>query len=77
VVKALDKPEGRGFETRCGGLIFFTLPTPSGSTRLWGLLSLTEISFRGKKIMSLGSRARPARRAETLPPSVNRCLNNV
>jgi hypothetical protein len=42
VVKALRyKPEGRGFETRCGECIFFfNLPNPSGRTRPWGLLSL-------------------------------------
>jgi hypothetical protein len=39
VVKALCyKPEGRGFETRCGE--FFNLPNLSGRTRPWGLLSL-------------------------------------
>jgi hypothetical protein len=39
VVKALCyKPEGREFGTQCGE--FLNLPNPSGSTRLWGLLSL-------------------------------------
>jgi hypothetical protein len=41
VVKALFyKPEGRGFETRSGELIFFlNLSNPSGRTRSWGLVS--------------------------------------
>jgi hypothetical protein len=41
VVKALRyKPEGRGFETRRGELIFYNLPNLSGRTRPLGLLSL-------------------------------------
>jgi hypothetical protein len=40
VVKALCyKPEGRGLDTRWGDF-FLNLPTPSGRTRPWGLLSL-------------------------------------
>jgi hypothetical protein len=39
VVKALcSKPEGRGFDSRCGE--FLNLPNPSGRTRPWGLLKL-------------------------------------
>jgi hypothetical protein len=39
VVKALCyKPEGRGFDTRCGE--FLNLPDPSGRTRSWDLLGL-------------------------------------
>jgi hypothetical protein len=39
VVKALFyKPEGRGFDSRCGE--FLNLPNSSGRTRPWGLLSL-------------------------------------
>jgi hypothetical protein len=38
VVKALYKPEGRGYETRWGEILH--LPNPSGRTRSWGLLSL-------------------------------------
>jgi hypothetical protein len=39
VVKALCyKPEGRGFDVRCG--VFLNLPNPSGRTRPWGLVSL-------------------------------------
>jgi hypothetical protein len=34
------KPEGRGFETLRGELIFFNLPNPSSRTRPCGLLSL-------------------------------------
>jgi hypothetical protein len=33
---------------------------------------LTEMSIRNRKIMFLGSRVRPVRRATTLPPSVSR-----
>jgi hypothetical protein len=39
----------------------FNLPNPSGSTRPWGLLSLS--TTRGK-IMFLGSRARPVSKAD-------------
>jgi hypothetical protein len=39
VVKALcHKPEGHGFNTRCGD--FFNLPNSSSLTRPWGLLNL-------------------------------------
>jgi hypothetical protein len=39
VVKALCyKLEGRGFDTRWGDIL--NLPSPSGHTRAWGLLSL-------------------------------------
>jgi hypothetical protein len=41
IVKELRyKPEGRGFETLWGELIFFSLPNPSDRTLPWGLLSL-------------------------------------
>jgi hypothetical protein len=41
MVKGLSyKPEGRGFETRWGEWIFFSVPIPSGRTGSSGLLSL-------------------------------------
>jgi hypothetical protein len=41
VVKALCfKLEDRGFKTRRGESIFFSLPNPSSRTRPWSLLSL-------------------------------------
>jgi hypothetical protein len=59
VVKALGyKPEDRGFETRRGEIL--NLPNPSGRTR-----PLPEMSTRNiKKIMFLGSKARPVRWAD-------------
>jgi hypothetical protein len=42
---------------------FFNLPNPSGRTRPWGLLGQTEMNTRNRKIMFLGSRARPVRKA--------------
>jgi hypothetical protein len=36
------KPEDRGFESRSSEIL--NLPNPSGGTRPWGLLSLTEMS---------------------------------
>jgi hypothetical protein len=68
VVNALCyKLEGRGFENRLSEF-FFNIPNPSGRTRPWGSLSepLTEMSTRSRKIMFLGSRARPVRRADSL-----------
>jgi hypothetical protein len=38
----------------------------SGHTRPWDLLNLTELSTRSRKIMFLGSRALPVRRADNL-----------
>jgi hypothetical protein len=66
VVKALDyKPEGRGFETRWGEIV--NLPNPSGRTRPWGLLSLTEMGTGNiKKIMFLGSKVRLVRGTDNL-----------
>jgi hypothetical protein len=59
MVKALRyKPEGRGFETRCGELIssiYLMLPVKLGP----GVYSAGS-----RKIMFLGSRARPVRRAD-------------
>jgi hypothetical protein len=69
VVKALRcKPEGCEFETQWGKLIFFNLPNPSGRTRPWGWFTqpLAEMSTRSRKIMFLGSRARPVRRTDNL-----------
>jgi hypothetical protein len=68
VVKALcSKPEGRRFETRWGEWIFsiyLILPAALGP----GVhsASLTEISTRSRKIMYLGSKAWPVRRADNL-----------
>jgi hypothetical protein len=66
VVKTLCyKPEGRGFDSRW--VEFLNLPNPSGRTRPWGLLSLTEMSTRNIKIiMFLGSKVRLVRRADNL-----------
>jgi hypothetical protein len=53
-------PESRGFGTGRGEWILrFTQP-------------LTEISTKSIKVMFLGSRARPERRADNLPPSMSR-----
>jgi hypothetical protein len=41
---------------------FFNLPNPSGFTQ-----PLTQISTKGRKVMFLGSKARPVRRADNLP----------
>jgi hypothetical protein len=67
VVKALRyKPEGRGFETQWGERIIsinIILPAALGP----GFTKpLTEMSTRCRKIMFLGSRARPVRRADNL-----------
>jgi hypothetical protein len=61
VVKALgQKPEGRGFKTRCGEIL--NLPNPSGSTR-----PLTEMGTGNiKKIMFLVSKVRSVRGADNL-----------
>jgi hypothetical protein len=39
------KPEGRGFETRCGEIL--NLPNPSGGTRPWALFILYQIRVPG------------------------------
>jgi hypothetical protein len=66
VVALRYKSGGRGFETRRGELICsidqsFRPHWALGFTQL-----LTEMSTRGRKIMFLGSRARPVRRADNL-----------
>jgi hypothetical protein len=78
VAKALCyKPEGRWFQTRWGECIFFNVHNPSGLTRPWGLLSLTEMSTRSRKIMFLRSRARPVRRADNLTAICVDCRDSV
>jgi hypothetical protein len=53
---------------------FFNLPNPSSHTRALGSTEpLTEMSTRHFH----GSKKRPARRAPTLPPSMNRMSENV
>jgi hypothetical protein len=68
VVKVLCyKPEGCGFETRWGEYIFFNLPNPFCRTRPLGFIQpVTKISTRSRKIMFLGSSARPVRGAFNL-----------
>jgi hypothetical protein len=52
---------------------FINLPSLSGHTRPWGLLSLlTEISTRRRKIMFLGIRARPVRKSGNLVSRLSR-----
>jgi hypothetical protein len=63
------KAAGRGFETPRGEWIFFffSLCKPSSRTRPWSFTqSLIEMITRSKRIMSLLSRSRPLRRADTL-----------
>jgi hypothetical protein len=67
VVKALGyKPEGRGFETRCGEIL--NLPNPSRPyLALEFAQLLTEMSTGNiKKIMFLGSKVRLVREADNL-----------
>jgi hypothetical protein len=64
VVKALSyKPEGRGFETRCGEIL--NLRNPSG--RIRPTQPLAEMSTGNiKEIMFLGGKVRPVRGAHNL-----------
>jgi hypothetical protein len=57
------KPEGRGFESRCGDLIFFNLTKRSIRTMALGFTQpLTEIAIR----RSFGTKAVPALKADIL-----------
>jgi hypothetical protein len=66
VVKALfHEPEGRRLETRLGECIFFSIYLILPATLGPGFTQpLAEMSTRSRKIMFLGSRAQPVRRAD-------------
>jgi hypothetical protein len=68
VQKALCyKPEVGGFETRLGELIVLNLPNPPGRTKPFGSIQLlTDMNTSSRKIIFLGSRARPVLMAENL-----------
>jgi hypothetical protein len=64
--RVFNKPEVCGFETRWGEWFFFSiyliLPAPLGP----GVYSRTEMSTTRRKVMFVGSRARPVLRADNL-----------
>jgi hypothetical protein len=67
VVKALRyNPEGHRFETRLGQLIFSIYLILPAAMALGFIQPLTEMSTRSRKIMFVGSKARPVRRVDNL-----------
>jgi hypothetical protein len=58
---------GRGRGDKTWPMLLEMVNTSVRHTRLWGFTqSLTEMSTRSRKIMFLGSRVRPVRRADNL-----------